>query len=429
MTERSVTFRLIPGALLSAVLLSGASSPARAESRAISLDEAYAAALKRSETLAERGEIYAQVMAQIDEIWSEIRPHLTLNGTQVWQDTPGPGVSFPIPPSAFTGAVAVHQPVFSGLRDFLALKATKAQGESARLAVVRAKELLYQDVASAYLNLLQSRDAIATREAQAKLTEDRVKELKGFEEIGRSRRSEGLAARSQLAQTQADAETARGQERVQQALFQFLTGIDEELAPQAVSVPGPEDEKPFLDKARSRPDVEAARRDAEYADLYVSIERRQHLPTAALDGSYYLKRPNNFYKNVNWDLTLTASLPLYWGGQVDAQTREAQAASRSRAAALALAERQAALDVRSAYRDLTSQLSIVKALENALALAEANAKAQAADYRNGLVTNIDVLTSLTTMHDTRLRLDSARLAAFLARVRLEVASGGPGSAQ
>jgi outer membrane protein TolC len=64
-----------------------------------------------------------------------------------------------------------------------------------------------------------------------------------------------------------------------------------------------------------------------------------------------------------------------------------------------------------------------------MTLAEANAKAQTADYRHGLVTNIDVLTSLTTVQTTRLRLDAAQIQLFFARVRLEVAAGGPASAQ
>ncbi len=64
-----------------------------------------------------------------------------------------------------------------------------------------------------------------------------------------------------------------------------------------------------------------------------------------------------------------------------------------------------------------------------MTLAKANAKAQAEDYRHGLVTNIDVLTSLTAVQATELRLDQARLQAFDDGVRLEVAAGGPRSAK
>ena len=413
---------------LAAALLAAAVPARAADVKALTLDEAYSAALKRSEEIAEKGETYAQVLAQIDEIWSEVMPRLNLNANHIWQDTPGPNVSFPLPPNQDTVAINGHQPIFAGLRDFLAVRATKVESESAELALKRAKQLLYQDVASAYLNELQDLRQIATLEEQVKLTDDRIKELKNFVDIGRSRKSEILAAQSQLAQDQADLAAAHGTERLAQETLQFLTGLTQELAPQEITTPTEADElKPFLDRAQSRPDVEAARKDFEYADIYVTVQGRQYLPTVFLDGNYYLRRPNNFYNKVHWDATLTGQLPIYYGGQIGAQVREAKAVRGFKEAALSLASRKAELDVRSAHSDLTSDLAIVKALENAMTLAQANAKAQAEDYRHGQVTNIDVLTSLTTVQNTRLRLDQAQIQAYDARIRLEVAAGGPGS--
>jgi outer membrane protein len=398
--------------------------------RPITLDEAYDAALKRSEAVAERGETYAQVLAQIDQLWSQIKPRLNLNGSQMVEDTQGPNGVFPIPSNQEVVAINGHQPLFSGLRDFLAVKAGKAQGESAEFALQRAKQLLYQDVSNAYLNLLQSRRDIATHEEQVKLTADRVKELKNFEDIGRSRKSEVLAAEAQQAQDVADLETSRGLERVQQATLRFLTGIEQDMAPQEISAPDRADDmQPFLDRAQHRPDVESARRDLEYADLYVSIQRRQYWPTVYADGNYYLRRTQAFYGHVKWDATLTGALPLYWGGQISAQTHQAEAQRGFNEQALSLVLRTAELDVRSSHSDLESDLSIVKALENAMTLAEANAKAQIADYRHGLVTNIDVLASLTVVETTRLRLDAAQIQAYFAKVRLEVAAGGPEAAR
>jgi outer membrane protein len=414
----------IPLAFAALLLVSSA-----AASTPITLDEAYAAALKRSETLAEKGETYAQLMAQIDVLWSAVSPRLNLNAYQTWQQVPSPN-PYDFPGSQHVIAINGHQPLFSGLREFLAVKAGKAQGESAELSYQRAKQLLYRDTANAYLNLVESRRDIATHEAQVKLTADRVKELKSFEDIGRSRKSEVLAAQAQEAQDLADLETSRGLELVQQATLQFLTGLDEELAPAEIAAPmEAEDVKPFLDRAQHRADVEAARRDYEYSDLYVSIQRRQYWPTIYADGNYYVRRSVSFYQGINWDATLTGQLPIYYGGQIGAQTRAAQAQRGYNEQALSLALRTAELDVKTAHSDLVSDLAIAKALENAMTLAEANAKAQTADYRHGLVTNIDVLTSLNTVQATRLRLDAAQIQAYFARVRLEVAAGGPDSAR
>ncbi len=332
-----------------------ASSAAPADAaQAITLDEAYAAALKRSETVAEKGETYAQMMAQIDVLWSQVKPRLNVNATQTWEQVPTPN-PFGFPASQHVVAINGHQPLFSGFRDLLAIHASKAQGESAELAYRRAKQLLYQDTANAYLNLLESRRDIATHEAQVKLTEGRVKELKSFEDIGRSRKSEVLAAQAQQAQDAADLETSKGLELVQQATLQFLTGRDEELAPAEISVPAEaEDMQPFLVRAQHRADVEGARKDFEYSDLYVSIQKRQYWPTIYADANYYIRRSVSFYQGIYWDATLTGQLPIYYGGQISAQTNQAQAQRGYNEQALSLALRTAELDVRSAHSDLVS---------------------------------------------------------------------------
>jgi outer membrane protein len=415
--------------LSAALALAAAASGVSADALPLTLDQAYAAALKRSEVVAEKGETYAQMQAQMDVLWSQVKPRINLNATQTWEQIPSPN-PYQLPASQNIVAINGHQPLFSGFRDLLAIKASRAQGESAELAYRRAKQLLYRDAANAYLSLLESRRDIATHEAQVKLTADRVKELKSFEDIGRSRKSEVLAAEAQQAQNVADLETSRGLERVQQATLQFLTGLDDELEPAEISAPGEADDvKPYLERAGRRADVEGARKDFEYSDLYVSIQRRQYWPTVYVDGNYYVRRSVSFYQNVNWDATLTGQLPLYYGGQISAQTTQAKAQRGYNEAALSLALRTAELEVRSAHSDLVSDLAIVAALQNAMTLAEANAKAQTADYRHGLVTNIDVLTSLTTVQTTRLRLDAAQIQAYFAKVRLEVAAGGPDGAR
>ena len=68
---------------------------------------------------------------------------------------------------------------------------------------------------------------------------------------------------------------------------------------------------------------------------------------------------------------------------------------------------------------------MVQALERAAELASANAEAQARDYRLGLVTNLDVLGSLSLLQQSRLQLIQSRLVAVLDAVKLEVAAGGP----
>lgn len=393
--------------------------------RPITLDEAYRLALKRSEQIAESREAVEQALARVDELRSSALPRVSLTGSETLQENPHSGTSAVDKSSLSQAQIVATQPLFSGFREFLAFKAGKKRAESASLDVRRAESLLYQDVVQAYLNLLQFENEIAVRRQIITATEERIKQLERWVKIGRSRDSELLAARSQLAQAEAQVEIARGRERVAQEALLFLTGLDEEaLLAQDVPEPGLDAIEPFLEGARRRSDVQARERDFESARLTTKVFSRQRWPTIGVTGDYYLKRSGGFSANTHYDAVFAASLPLFYGGQITAQVRQARARERSAEQALSFARRGAERDVRSAFRNLEGTLAAAKALDKAARLADENVKAQAEDYKIGRVTNLEVLDSLNALQATRLTLEQTRLQAVLARAQLEVAAGG-----
>lgn len=411
---------------LLAVLLSPAFG--QSQGRPITIDEAYQLSLKRSEALAAQGENVAELEARVSELIANVKPRVTLLGKELWQDQTSQTGGFT---NSFaqreqpTAQINVHQPLFSGFRDFLAFRAAHRTAEAGDLDYTRAKQSLYDDVVQAYLALLGAHQDLETRRILVEQTTDRVKDLKQRESIGRSRRSEVLAAESQLANATAEQETSRGNERSAQWALRFLTGLEEDLVPSDISLPSVPGVNEYLARAKSRPDVLARLKDVEAAKLGVGLQSRQRWPSIGVDGNYYLIRPDGFSKDIKWDVTLSGSLPIYWGGQISAQTKEAQARERAAEQRLTLAMRTAELETRTQHDNLASALSRVDALEKAARAAEANAKAQAADYRLGLVTNLDVLSSLNTWQVARLAYTRSRLDAYLSLARLEVAAGGP----
>lgn len=395
--------------------------------RSLGLAEAYKLALARSEEIAISGATYEETLAKADEIFSHVLPQITVMGTETFQDVPKGQSGLFLQHQREQGWVNAHQPLFSGLREFLAYRASKDIGRAYELRLERAKQLLYQDVARAYLDLLSAQNDIRIREALLSITKDRVTDLKEFRKVGRARASEYLAAESQVAQQQAQLESSRAIEQVAQYRLGFLTGLDEPLAPVATPEPAPLPElEAALSKARARADVESRRAEATAAETSIKVYSRQRWPTIAIDGNYYFQRPPSFTSDVRWDATITGSLPIFTGGSIGAQTRQAEARSKAGKAALSEAVRVAELETRSAHQQLRSSAAVTAALEVAEKLAADNAKAQAEDYRLGQVTNLDVLGSLNTLQQTRLSQNTARIDAYWSRVRLEVAAGVPG---
>ncbi|MFA6584630.1 MAG: TolC family protein [Elusimicrobiaceae bacterium] len=393
--------------------------------RQITVDEAYRLALAKSEALAQQKEGVKILEAAERDAGSAFLPTITYGINQIWQDLPDSGASN-YQSSKFQHGAALHYSVFSGMRDYLAVKAAGLQTEAARLALIRARQNLYLSATQAYISLYLIQKQIAINQSQLSVTKSRISELSSRERIGRSRKSEVLAARSQLAQDESLLQSALGLERFYQHLLQFLTGLDCDLSPQRMKMPSAPNLNDYIARAMQRPDVEAARKNVEAARLQAGIARRQRWPTLDFDANYYLDRSGS-NSGVNWDTTFGLKLPLYTGGHLSAKIDQADAALRSAELGFALLTRQTETIVRQKYDSLTHYISTVESLRSALKLATENAAAQAADYKYGLVTNLEVLSAMNTEFQTRIQLDSARMNAIADGFELEVAAGGPAS--
>jgi outer membrane protein len=398
---------------------------ARAQERSLTLQEAYDLARARSEKVAIQGQAAIELESRVSELVAAVKPRLGFKATETLQDVPSGNAS-----SLFGQShreefkLTLHQPLFSGFREFLAVKAARLQGSASQLALKRAEDALFQDVGRAFLDVLGARWQLDTRRRLIAVMQDRVKELESRERLGRSRHSELVAARAQLALLEADLDQALGAERVQQNVLGFLTGLDAALAPVEPSLASTAPLAGLLLRSESRPDVEQRRREFQASELTVSVYSRQRWPTLAADGNYYLKRPPGFTDRIKWDAVFTLDLPIYEGGAISAQVRQARARRTAAERQLSLALRQAKHETRSAHEELGTALSAAEALSRARKLSEENARLQTEDYRLGMVTNLEVLGALNTLQEIQLKADQARIAALWAQTRLAVASGG-----
>jgi outer membrane protein len=120
---------------------------------------------------------------------------------------------------------------------------------------------------------------------------------------------------------------------------------------------------------------------------------------------------------------LQLSIPLYSGGAVMSQEREAAALKEKAAADLDNTRRQAALDARSAYLGVTSGLAQVKAFEAAMVSSKSSLDSNKTGYEVGVRINIDVLNAQSQLYTTQQSLAKARLDTLLALLRLKLAAG------
>ncbi|MFA6434958.1 MAG: TolC family protein [Elusimicrobiales bacterium] len=382
--------------------------------RSINLSEAYKLSLARSEQLAMQEEFIKQLDAAERALDSAFRPAFALHGSRSKQQNAA---------ASSRGFLSGNYVLFSGMRDYISLKAASARTGTARLDLDRARQQLSIDVAQAYLGLVAAQRAVFISREQMAVTARRVTELQSRADIGRSRKSEVVAAKTQLAQDKAGYLDALAAERNAQQALMFLTGLDTDMAPADIAPVTGAALEPYLKLAMARPDIASRRKTLEAYGYLADIQDRNTWPTAEVAADYFVLR-NPMPDPVNrWDAALTLNLPLYTGGFAAAQRRSAYAARRSAELDLRLAERQALTEVRSAYESYKYSILQAASLSDALALALDNARYQAEDYKLGLVANLEVLSSLNAVQQTRLALSQARAQEVLSFMKLEAAAG------
>jgi len=391
-----------------------------AAERPFSLVDCYRAALKRSESFGIQEQLLVQATELEKQAKAALFPALSAEASFLRQDAPNAATAKQQNTVRITGI----QPLFSGFREFALIRQRYAFSAQQAAALQDAARLLFYDVADAfYSTLILQADSINFGN-ELDLGRKRLQELEGFRRVGRSRSSEVLAQRANIANLEALGESTRLQLKVQRDVLSFLTGLPAESPLSDAEAPPGKTETldSYLTGLSERPDITASQAAVRASEAAVSASRGSHLPSADLSGNYYLQRPGTS-SGVKWDITLFLSLPIFRGGAVVSQVRQAVSQQEQATLAEARARRLADLEVRRYYeRVLSGRIQLAK-LGEYTDLSRQNHEAQRKDYANGLVTNLDVLQATSSWY---VALRSKERQQFTLKgdfVKLQAASG------
>jgi len=117
------------------------------------------------------------------------------------------------------------------------------------------------------------------------------------------------------------------------------------------------------------------------------------------------------------------SVPLYSGGGVNAQTRQAAARLAAGQAELEAMLRKLSVEVRKQFQLVTSTRKRISAMEQAERSAAEAVEATRRSVAGGHRVNLDVLTALQQLYQTRRDLAEARHVYLLSYLRLHAAAG------
>lgn len=391
---------------------------------ATSLKEAFESAKKNMETLRRAEATLQQKIERKDQAVGVAMPNISGVGTYTKIDPPdtaGVNSAFLLT-RQYSGAIRMVQPIIRG-GVWSAYQLAKEDILLAQFQKDASMITLYQLVIQAYYNLFSAQVDLEILKESLNANKDRVKEMKSLADVGRSRKGELVQAQSQL--LTAEAQYQNGVQLLKQAeeTFFFYTGMKaNELMPLQNLPKELGTLADYTNKLKARPDILAKEQAVRVAERQIEVSKGGHYPSLDFVGNYYLTR-TGILQTSKWDAGLAVTLPIFQGGQVQAQVRESVEKKR-------VAELDSSEFFRTSHRDLSILYQNhyviqerLKTLKDALDHAQEAYKLNRKDYKFGQSTNLDVIQSLNLYIETKRTYTALLTVANLTYKNIEASIG------
>lgn len=412
--------------LLSFLLLAAFGLPASAEN----LSEAYRAALAHDAGYAAAQAAYRAAQEKTPQARAGLLPSASLNANTRHND-----VDTSLGNSDFNSwgwSVNAAQPIYRG-QNWVAYDQARLSVQLAENQLKVAGQDLVLRAARAYFDVLLAQDSLEFIRAQkAAITEQLAAARRNFE-VGTATITDTHEAQARFDLATAQEIAAQNDLEIKRRALYTLTGKDMNtlaaLAPSpALATPAPASMDEWVNRSQSdNLQVRIGQQAKLIADMEIERARRGHHPTLDLTASY----SDNNNQNVGVGtidskatvVGLEFALPLYQGGLVSSQVREAVANQDKARQQLEETLRSAALQTRQAYLNVTSTEAQVKALEAALASSQKSLESTLLGLEVGVRTNVDVLNAQQQLTSARRDLAAARYNFLLSVLNLKAAAG------
>ena len=304
--------------------------------------------------------------------------------------------------------------------------------QAAKLEFDNARDDLILRVADRYFNLLAAID----NQEVARLQKIAIKRQM---DLASERLDVGLGTRTDLFDAkarfqQADADVIQAQILINnavQALKQIIGETPEALAglrdDAPLDLPSPDDLDFWIVKSTANNlllQAETVRLDI--ADQEIEKQRQGKSPTVDLSANQsWSESPSSFNSDsiTTSSVSVNLNLPLYLGGSTRLKTKQAGYDYNAAREVLEELRRQVSSDTTSAFLAVTSGVSQVKALQEAIRAGTSALEAKEEGFSAGLTTNLDVLDAQRDLSRSRTEYLRARYNYILSILQLERSAG------
>ena len=423
-----------PLTLLIAALLAGPAALVTPVVRADDLLQIYDIAVQSDPLLREA----EQRLFATKEIEPQARalllPNVALQGTADYNNVTlsGRGVAGGNRSDSFVtqGVQAVVNQTVYNRANWMTLKQTGDTIAQAEAQYRNSQIELMVRTTQAYFNVLQAADAVTVSEALVRADERQLEQSKQRFEVGLVAITDVNDSQASYDRSKANLITAkRTLDNAWEALRVIVGPLSVPLARLGdtlpLSPPEPNDVQAWADSARRNNfGIIASTEAVAAAKMQIEIEKSGFYPTLGLQAGYDIARSGaEFNTDSNTAFVgLTLNVPIYQGGAVVSQTRQAGYNFRAAQDQLDQTRRLVDQQVKDAFRGIISSIEDVKARQAAVVSARSSLESTEAGLEVGTRTQVDVLNAQRQLFQAEFDYLSSRYTYIINGVKLHQAT-------
>jgi outer membrane protein len=335
--------------------------------------------------------------------------------------------------STWNAGVNVTQPLYRR-QNSVTYEQAGIQVSQAQTQLAQAGQDLVFRVAQAYFDVLLAQFELTTVEGQKAATAEQLAQAKRNFEVGTATITDTYDAQARYDIIVAREIATRNDIEVKKRALQQIIGkppgpLSSLGGGVALSPPTPNEMEQWVEAGYANSQQVKIARDAlELARKEVEKARYGHHPTLDAVGSANYNDAGSSTFGVGQKLTQAVvgvqfAVPLYSGGSLSSKVREAIANQTKSEQDLENARRTVAQAVRQSFLAVTTGLSEIKALEQAVASNQLSVEASKLGQEVGVRTQVDVLNALSLLYEAQRNLARSYYVTILGQLKLKQSVG------
>jgi outer membrane protein len=350
--------------------------------------------------------------------------------------TSGSSLMLEGPSRQLNAGLNLSVPLYSGGAVKANVRAAEERIDAAQADLRATESSIFSQTVGAYMDVILQEAVVGLNRNNVEVLSVNLEATRDRFEIGDLTRTDVAQSEARLAVARSDTRTAEANlANARERYIQIVGRPPVDLQPPPPLPNLPDTASQAVDIAlENNPDLIAARERADAAEYDIDVAGAGRLPqlSAVVGGTYSntlgslgLAGSNVSLPQTSSGLTvgLSGSIPLFQGGRVGAQRRQAQARAGAAFEQVVAAERDVVAQVRSAYSSWQAARDVIVSSQAAVDAAALSLEGVRAENSVGNRTIIDILNAEQELLSAQVRLVTARRNAYVAGFTLLAAMG------